>query len=236
MLALADFSNDVGESWPSIPVLAQKARLTERQTRRVLIKLIEAGEIRKVQSNGGRNQRNHYFITVPEYHDNITGKVLLGNNTSEKKYTGFGDTKTLTPMSGALNRHRTVNKERRTESDKQIPSFSAVVNSFPKKSKPGRQPDSAQAETFARFYSAYPKRMGREAAVRAWSKLNPNDKLVAAILTAIENQKRWRAEQAANPKAFIPEWPYPATWLNGKRWEDEPAQSEVVRERKFING
>ena len=30
MLALADFSNDTGECWPSIPVLAVKARLTER--------------------------------------------------------------------------------------------------------------------------------------------------------------------------------------------------------------
>jgi hypothetical protein len=48
MLALADFANDAGESWPSIPELAQKARLTERQTRRVLIKLEQVGEIREI--------------------------------------------------------------------------------------------------------------------------------------------------------------------------------------------
>ena len=74
MLALADFANDAGESWPSIPVLAAKARLTERQTRRVLIKLEEAGEIRRVKSNGGRNRRNHYFVTLSENPDIITGK------------------------------------------------------------------------------------------------------------------------------------------------------------------
>src|SRR5262249_22305654 len=39
MLALADFANDAGECWPSILTLAQKARLTERQTRRVLKRL-----------------------------------------------------------------------------------------------------------------------------------------------------------------------------------------------------
>ena len=49
MLALADFANDEGESWPSIPVLAQKARLTDRQARRVLSKLEQAGEIRCVK-------------------------------------------------------------------------------------------------------------------------------------------------------------------------------------------
>ena len=46
LLALADFANDSGKCWPSIPVLAAKARLTERQTRRVLSKLEQAGEIR----------------------------------------------------------------------------------------------------------------------------------------------------------------------------------------------
>ena len=80
MLALADFANDQGESFPSIPVLAQKARLTERQTRRVLNKLETAGEIRRVKSNGGRNRRNHYFITLSENPDKITGKELQGKN------------------------------------------------------------------------------------------------------------------------------------------------------------
>ena len=116
MLALADFSNDAGESWPSIPVLAQKARLTDRQVQRVLNTLEELGEIRRNRSNGGRNRRNHYFITVSENPDIITGKKLQGKNNSV-----IDDTKTLTPMSPALNRHRTVNKRDATESDKLIP-------------------------------------------------------------------------------------------------------------------
>src|SRR5215470_1217237 len=90
-------------SYDSSP--SKKARLTERQTRRVLTKLEEAGEIRKSQSTGGRNRRNHYFIILTENPDVITGKELQGKNNSV-----IGDTKTLTPMSGALNRHRTVNK------------------------------------------------------------------------------------------------------------------------------
>jgi uncharacterized phage protein (TIGR02220 family) len=105
MLALADWSNDAGESWPSVPKLAHKARLTDRQTRRALDELVKRGEIRRDRTNGGRNQRNHYFITVSENPDKVTLKKLQGNNYPEKK-----DQETLVKMSGASNRHITVNK------------------------------------------------------------------------------------------------------------------------------
>ena len=54
MLALADFANDAGESWPSLEARAQKARLTKRQVCKVLDKLQAAGEIRRERSTGGR--------------------------------------------------------------------------------------------------------------------------------------------------------------------------------------
>jgi hypothetical protein len=66
--------------------------------------------MRKVASSGGRNRRNHYFITVPENPDKITLKKLQGKNNPV-----IGDTKTLTPMSGALNHHRTISKRVRSK-------------------------------------------------------------------------------------------------------------------------
>jgi len=104
MLALADFANDEGESWPSIPVLAMKARLSDRQVRRVLDELEANGEIRRVRSHGGRNRRNRYFITTPQTPDINTLKEFPGKNNPETH-----DQKTLVPVSGALNPHRTVN-------------------------------------------------------------------------------------------------------------------------------
>ena len=138
MLALADFANDASECWPSISVLAAKARLTERQTRRVLSKLEEVGEIRRLKSNGGRHRRNHYFITLSENPDNITGKELQGKNNSV-----IGDTKTLTPMSGALTHQGTVNKIC-SESDRQILRFETgakapLSSSIPKGKKTTRR-------------------------------------------------------------------------------------------------
>src|SRR5689334_5397835 len=84
MLALADFANDAGESWPSIPILAQKARLSDRQTRRVLRDLEAVGEVKQtVRSNGGRNSRNRYLITVNENPDKISLSKLPGQNNPD---------------------------------------------------------------------------------------------------------------------------------------------------------
>lgn len=44
--------------------------------------------------------------------------------------------------------------------------------------------------------------------------------LLPTILNAIAKQKQAKETAKANGE-FFPEWLYPATWLNGRRWEDE---------------
>lgn len=69
---------------------------------------------------------------------------------------------------------------------------------------------------FAGFYAAYPRKIGREAALKAWIKLAPDEALQATILGALAAQKPHldRREKGR----FIP---HAATWLNNARWEDE---------------
>jgi hypothetical protein len=74
---------------------------------------------------------------------------------------------------------------------------------------------------FARFWSEYPKKVAKPDAVKAWAKLEPDDVLTASILVALERQKKsgqWHKDGGQ----YIPN---PATWLNKRRWEDEPAVS-----------
>jgi hypothetical protein len=78
---------------------------------------------------------------------------------------------------------------------------------------------SAKAELIGSFepvWSAYPRKVGKAAALKAWEKLKPDSKLVAIILAAIDEQAaslKWRLEPQ-----FIP---HCSTWLNGQRWLDE---------------
>ena len=79
------------------------------------------------------------------------------------------------------------------------------------------KPLAADAAGFAEFWSAWPRKVGKAQAEKAWAKLHPSDDLVAAILRAIAAQSR-SPQWLKDGGQFIP---HPATWLNGKRWEDE---------------
>jgi hypothetical protein len=70
---------------------------------------------------------------------------------------------------------------------------------------------------FDTFWKEYPRKVSKQQAVKAWRSINPDHTLLTTMLQALEKQKRSEQWQKDNGK-FIP---HPATWLNGKRWEDE---------------
>jgi len=79
---------------------------------------------------------------------------------------------------------------------------------------------SAEADrNFEKFWFAYPRHEGKQQARKAFDKLRVDDALLGVMVNAITQQKR--SQQWSDPR-FIP---YPATWLNGRRWEDEPVQA-----------
>jgi hypothetical protein len=84
MLALADYTNDkTWWAWPSVEALAEKARLSIRQTIRVLSKLEdELGEI-QIDQNGGPNGVNRYQLLL-----GTKGKLTEPPESSRK---GRGD-------------------------------------------------------------------------------------------------------------------------------------------------
>lgn len=79
-------------------------------------------------------------------------------------------------------------------------------------------PKSPQGDDmFAEFWSAYPRKDSKAKAKTSWDKLNPDKELVSRIMAALEQHKR--SEQwTRDGGQYIP---YPATWLNQRRWEDE---------------
>ena len=84
-----------------------------------------------------------------------------------------------------------------------------------------KETQNAHAEEFAAFWSAYPRHTDKQAALRAFEKLKPDETMMQTMLAAIERQKQ-SAQWTKDGGQFIP---HPATWLNGRRWEDElPAQ------------
>lgn len=75
-----------------------------------------------------------------------------------------------------------------------------------------------QQESFDEFWQAYPKKVGKAEALKAFAKLKPDRHALQTMLDALAWQREladWRKEAGR----FVPN---PATWLNKQRWEDEP--------------
>ena len=95
--------------------------------------------------------------------------------------------------------------------------------------EPNRTAPSAPHDGFPEFWTAYPRKKSKADAEKAWRKLAPSPELCQQIYASIAAQRGsadWRRDEGK----FIP---YPASWLNGRRWEDE-CDGPVARERAPI--
>ena len=72
-------------------------------------------------------------------------------------------------------------------------------------------------EQFEKFYKDYPKKVKKQD-VKKWFKKNkPSSELFSSMMSSLEQfrgSKDWLKEKGQ----YIP---YPSTWLNQRRWEDE---------------
>jgi hypothetical protein len=73
---------------------------------------------------------------------------------------------------------------------------------------------------FDRFWSEYPKKIGKGAARRSWSKIKRPSETLGQILVALKWQLR-SDQWTRDGGQYIP---HPATYLNQTRWEDEPVE------------
>lgn len=82
---------------------------------------------------------------------------------------------------------------------------------------------------FEQFYKAYPKKVKKQD-VKKWFKRNtPSNELFSSMMKRLE-QFRASNDWQKDGGQFIP---YPTTWLNQKRWEDEEIQKVSCKNKKY---
>ncbi|MDE2097791.1 MAG: DUF1376 domain-containing protein [Patescibacteria group bacterium] len=126
-----------------------------------------------------------------------------------------------------------------SEKTQQKPNSKASQSQIPEpeKTTPTPIPPSRTSalDGFDQFWAAYPKKVGKEAAFKAWKKLKKPSETLQAILLALAWQKdsaQWRK----NSGQFIPN---PATYLTQGRWMDERPMDgidEWLQEQNTIEG
>lgn len=83
-----------------------------------------------------------------------------------------------------------------------------------------------QVDQFEQFWRIYPRKVGKGRArmsfANALTKTSAND-----ILRALS----WQVQQHDWIKEGGVYVPYPATWLNDERWEDEPTKTPMLSQK-----
>lgn len=88
-------------------------------------------------------------------------------------------------------------------------------------------PVPSLADDFADWYAAYPRKVGKKDAEKAYKRARKGGATREELLAGVERSVRsWRVEGRSKDKL-----PYPATWLNQGRWEDEETLGADVGQR-----
>lgn len=121
-------------------------------------------------------------------------------------------------------------KKTDTETEKETETETESKKKAPAGAKRGRK--TAPAETvetentpdyelfFTEFWKAYPNKKAKQAAAKAWKRLKPDQALFDVIMQALDTAKR-SDQWSRDGGRYIP---HPATWINGRRWEDQDAE------------
>ena len=77
---------------------------------------------------------------------------------------------------------------------------------------------------FEEFYNAYPRKVKKQDVKKWFEKNRPSNELFSSMINSLEQfraSKDWQKDGGQ----YIP---YPSTWLNQKRWEDEEVKPEIT--------
>lgn len=77
-----------------------------------------------------------------------------------------------------------------------------------------------EREEFEGFWRAFPRKVARVDAWKAWQQTRAVRPPLAVLVAAIGTYVAWRA-RLADRRDFVPALLYPATWLRQERWADE---------------
>ena len=196
------------EDWDySITGLSTKCKEGKSSIRSAISELIAEGYITRHLARDGKGVLTGYEYIVYEHQH-----PSCENETTVEPSCDY-------PTSGnpsSENRTQQNNNITKKEID---PPYSPPKGEAPaRKRKRSNEPKEApdwKPERFAAFWAAYPCGKSKQAAIRAWDKLKPDDALIHEM--ALGLKRAMKSEEWQRGIGI----PYASTWLNNRRWEDE---------------
>ena len=128
------------------------------------------------------------------------------------------------------------NKKKHKVKDPPKAPQGAAGSERPKRRRVAKAAPDWKPERFEGFWRMYPVKKSKQAAIRAWDSLRPDDRLLAVMGHALQRQlasPEWQRKIREEDGQGIP---YPASWINGRRWEDEAKPDRAAMPAPDVRG
>lgn len=179
-----------GECFPALDTLAAYCSISERRVRTAIETLASSGWIEKRARPG----LSSVYVLLPP--------------PTPAPAAGVPET-TPAPAAGLV--RNVVPRTPAPGADEQEPGTRTTQR------EPSPElPLGETAPSFEEFWAAYPRRVGRAAAEKAWTKALRSADAAAIVAGAV----RYASERKGGDPKFTA---HPTTWLNAGRWADDPA-------------
>lgn len=219
----------------STAYLQQWTNTSQRNVINVLKNLLEKDLIILLEDNSSIRKPNKYKINIDILSFLTTEKSsVVDNTTTEKNSVALLKKVQQTTEKSSVNKNNNKNINKNIYAQSKIDasnSFSQEDDtSNTKKEADTKVPTSEKDNTpskkeqeekylqmFDEFWKLYPKKKDKANTRKKWLKLKPDDELFETIISALKKQMQSEQWQKNNGQYI----PYPTTWINGERWEDE---------------
>lgn len=204
LLAIADFADDDGAAYPSVEKLARKCRMKPRNCQYILRVLTDSGEL-EIHQNQGPKGTNLYQVNLAALGVQQSAWVQGSAGVQQSARRGAKlCAKPLQPIAP----EPSVNR--------QEPSTQPARRKNPRRASSPSASDFV-TDGFSDFWERYPRKEDKTKAQKVWSRMKPKGQLLADVMAGLQRARASEQWQKDGGKYI----PYPATWLNGRRWEDE---------------
>ena len=201
-LAIADCADGNGYAFPGVEYIAKKSRSTARFVQIVCRELQTDGKL-EIQAGKGRNGTNLYRLLGVKL-DHPAGKPISD--------------KVVKPFQGeAISGRNRVTAEVTARLPAEVaPQITQTVRNHQEPSGSVRKQNITMSLVeFDQFWKIYPRKVGKEHAREAWLKAKVTFEECRPTIEAWAKSEDWQKDGGR----FCP---HAATWLNKKRWTDEP--------------
>ena len=169
--------------------------------------------IKKQQGQNATSGKNT-LVAKCHYPSSNLPSDLVAKCTPSNKYSNKYSNKDIYTDANAsvgLEKKEDDKKKKKKEADTKV-STSEKDNTPSKKEQ-----EEKYLQMFDEFWKLYPKKKDKANTRKKWLKLKPDDELFETIISALKKQMQSEQWQKNNGQYI----PYPTTWINGRRWEDE---------------